>query len=102
MYKYCIVLYCIVLYCIVLYCIVLYCIVLYCIVLYCIVHALELKLPIAVRSVFYVYKWYYFGYSKMEKGLDLLYILILFIVWPFMNTSKSVCELVYKPEARVK
>ena len=29
-----------------------YCIVLYCIVLYCIVHALELKLPVAVRTVF--------------------------------------------------
>jgi len=75
MYKYCIVLYCIVLYCIVLYCIVLYCIVLYCFVLYCIVHALELKLPVAVRTIkcFYVEKIYYFGYSKMKKGLDFLY-----------------------------
>ena len=99
MYKYCIVLYCncycncIVLYCIVLYRIVLYCIVsyrivLYCIVLYCIVHKLDLKLPVAVRSVFYVYKLYYFGYSKMKKGLDFLYLLILFILWPFMKTSK--------------
>jgi len=71
-----------------LYSIVLYCIVLYCIVLYCIVHVLELKLPVAVRSVFLCRKIILLWVFQDEKGLDFLYILILFILWPFIKTSK--------------